>query len=101
LAIAYERGLSASVMLNNGDGTFGPDTPYGHFLNPDNVNSNDVALGDLDGDGDLDLVSAGEYLSVRFNNGDGTFGNEVAYDPLSTYSIQLEDVDGDGDLDIA
>ncbi len=102
LAIAHETGQSVSVMLNNGDGTFGPDVPYGHYLQPGSVWANDVALGDLDGDEDLDLVSAGLHLSVSFNHGDGTFTNEVAYGPfLSTYSIQIEDVDGDDDLDIA
>jgi hypothetical protein len=101
LAMAYDTGQSVSVMLNNGDGAFGPDTPYGHFLSLSAVHANDVALGDLDGDDDLDLVSAGDHLSVSFNNGDGTFTDEVAYDELSTYSIQLEDVDGDDDLDIA
>jgi hypothetical protein len=102
LAIAYETGLSVGVMLNNGDGTFGPDVPYGHYLDIEGVWANDVALGDLDGDEDLDLVSAGLHISVSFNHGDGTFTDEVAYEPfLSTYSIQLEDVDGDDDLDIA
>ena len=102
LAIAYETGRSVSVMLNNGGGTFGQDVPYGHILPGGQVWANDVALGDLDGDKDLDLVSAGLHLSVSLNKGNGTFTNEVAYEPfLSTYSIQLEDVDGDDDLDIA
>ena len=101
LAIAYETGMSAGVMLNNGDGTFGPDAPYGHLLDDQSVWANDVAIGDLDGDEDLDLVSAGQHLAVNFNNGNGTFMAEVAYGPLATYSIQLEDVDGDDDLDIA
>ena len=102
LAIAYETGQSVSVMLNNGDGTFAKDVPYGHFLPLGGIWTNDVALGDVDGDEDLDLISAGINLSVSFNNGDGTFTDEVAYEPfLSTYSIQLEDVDGDDDLDIA
>ncbi len=61
-----------------------------------------VALGDLDGDGDLDLVAcqAGGFR-VHSNAGDGTFDGGVSYAPTSFDSIdvKLSDVDQDGDLD--
>ncbi len=63
-----------------------------------------VAVGDVDGDGDLDLLTANELgnsVSVRFNDGAGGFsgGSEVAVGS-GTYDVALGDVDGDGDLDL-
>ena len=63
----------------------------------------DVALGDLDGDGDLDAFVAnafqgGEENAVWINAGDGTFSLS---DQTLGYGqgVELGDVDGDGDLD--
>jgi hypothetical protein len=60
-----------------------------------------MALGDLDGDGDLDLVTSGTYgSSIRWNNGSGGFtaGPLLGSSPVG--AVQLRDVDGDGDLDL-
>ena len=64
-----------------------------------------VAIGDLDGDLDLDLVVAnegGHNVSVLLNAGDGTFAADVTYgagdDPKS---VAMGDLDGDLDLDLA
>lgn len=66
-----------------------------------------VALGDLDGDGDLDLVfGAGRHAPetnwVYYNDGKGNFlGRRALGDELDrTYRAELGDVDGDGDLDV-
>ena len=63
-----------------------------------------VALGDVDGDGDLDALIGnfgGTTVNVRLNNGSGTFGGGsdpyVSFDPRS---VVVGDVDGDGDLDL-
>jgi len=68
-----------------------------------------LAIGDLDGDGDLDLATANAEngtVSILLNTGNGTFANHVTYpvgggDFSLPYSIVLGDVDGDGDLDFA
>lgn len=66
------------------------------------------ALGDLDGDGDLDLVAAswltdGPGVMVRFNDGSGgfdLFDEYVVGIGDTPISVNLGDLDGDGDLDI-
>ncbi len=65
-----------------------------------------VSLGDIDRDGDLDIVLAkGRHwplddLILR-NSGKGVFKTEtLSPAPDRTYSLALADLDGDGDLDI-
>jgi hypothetical protein len=59
----------------------------------------DVALGDWDGDGDLDLASAGDELSLWRNVGTWTPVEEWSIQ-LNAWSVDLADWDGDGDLDL-
>ena len=71
-----------------------------------NAYTHAVALGDLDGDGDLDAfvgnVGAQEIEGneVWFNDGRGIFRNSgQSLGRKQTFAVALGDVDGDGDLD--
>ena len=67
-----------------------------------NSNTLSVALGDFDGDGDLDAIIAnnGQPNTVWTNNGNGTFTNSgQALGNSNSCSVALGDLDGDGDLD--
>ena len=71
-----------SVLLNQGDGRFGPRQTYTVGLDP-----TAVALGDLNGDGQADLVVTSQVTAIGFNGvvnvltnlGNGTFGSPVTY----------------------
>ena len=61
-----------------------------------------IAAGDLDNDGDVDLVLAGTDVAyVMLNNSDGTFAEATRFaNSGSTEAVLLVDVDNDGRLDI-
>jgi Bacterial Ig-like domain (group 3)/FG-GAP-like repeat/FG-GAP repeat len=98
---------SVSVLLGNGDGTFQAAVSYGSG----GLNAYSVAVGDVNGDGKLDLVVANQCadntcangaVSVLLGNGDGTFQAAVSYGSGGRYSfsVAVGDVNGDGKLDL-
>ena len=77
---------------------------YGSNVTSDGMDTRSIALVDVDGDGDLDLLSGnyGQVNQLCLNNGDGTFadGISISAETYNTYAIAVGDVDGDGDMDM-
>jgi hypothetical protein len=90
---------NVSVFLNNGNGSFGPANNLSV-----GVGAIEVASGDLDGDGNADLVvtDANTSAHVALGNGDGTFG---AFSTITLHSqpkgIAIADLNSDGIPDLA
>ena len=104
LDVATTANNSNAVMLlfGNGDGTLQPATavPLGLPFGPWGF-----AIGDLDTDGNQDLVittGSAKVLQVMLGNGDGTFQTPTFYDTLWVSPAQnlLVDLDQDGALDV-
>jgi hypothetical protein len=89
-----------NIFLGNGNGTFkaGPAFP----LTGQNVNN--VAVGDFNGDGKIDLAismpDAGE-IQVLLGNGDGSFTPLAPISvPAGVFKVGTCDFNGDGKLDL-
>lgn len=88
-----------TMLTGNGDGTF--QTPQ-TVASPDTF-TNDLAVADVNGDGNLDLVAAtNNALAVFYGNGNGTFQAGVQYTTTATpNSVAVGNFFSDGHTDVA
>lgn len=85
--------------LNDGTGQFGTATPFG----ADSGRTRSLALGDLNGDGLVDIITGndGQPNQIFFNQGGGRLREGIAFGGNEdTLSITLGDFDGNGALDV-
>jgi hypothetical protein len=103
--------LEISVLLNNGDGTFQTEKRITPGLN--SGAPGDMALGDFNGDGKVDLAltipgtssnpKVNDVLAIFAGNGDGTFAapNLITLDTAGGEShLVAADLNGDGKIDL-
>jgi len=102
LDVIADRNRMIDLRFGSGDGSF-DDVPFHDFFT-DSLRR--AMLGDIDGDGDLDIIATGDdpepAIKVLANDGTGTFTTAAAMAAPSTIyeRTALADFDADGDLDI-
>jgi len=94
---SFESGFS--VVPAKGDGTF---DAFKLYASP---GADHIASGDIDNDGDIDIVVASRTdgdLRLFLNDGTGTFGAPIVFavPGQSTRSVAMADMNGDGALEL-
>jgi hypothetical protein len=98
---------STKLYINDGNGNF---TDMSSTLLPSALSGGSVAMGDIDRDGDLDIIIGTQNTSMRLqvflNDGKGKFtdntSKSISSQPTELfYDMKLGDVDFDRDLDLA
>jgi Ca2+-binding RTX toxin-like protein len=112
ILVASSATDQVTVFLGNGDGTFAApiQTPISAGIS---VGPNSIAVADVNGDGNADLIVADGYggnVSILPGNGNGTFGSPVSFALYNSgkegspnadaFAVAVGDVNGDHHPDI-
>jgi len=93
--------LEMSILLGNGDGTFGAPTQYGDI----GRGRGQILAADFDADGrpDVALIACCNSRNVSFllNTGNGSFSESFPRVGYNAVGLAAGDADGDGHLDLA
>lgn len=96
-------GFRDSYYLSQSNGTW-IESSKTHLSDPNyKIFDHGGATGDIDGDGDLDIVLTDLKhfdLVCWFNDGKGKLTKKTCAKSVFSFAIELGDIDGDGDLDI-
>ncbi|MHC4507326.1 MAG: FG-GAP-like repeat-containing protein, partial [Planctomycetota bacterium] len=99
----FAVGAPTRVYLNNDDALPG----FGGFQAPRDIDSRitlSLAIGDVDGDGDIDIVTGNALTPNRLYQNDGTgnfgLGSDITGDIDLTTAVALVDVDNNTTLDL-
>jgi hypothetical protein len=98
--IGYDN---VGVFLGHGDGTFAAKETYSTGIGSSPFW---VALGDVNNDNHLDIVSANmgtKNIGILIGNGNGTFATMISYSTgpvFQPYSVAVGDINNDNNLDI-
>ena len=104
LVSANSGSHDVSVLLGNGDGSLQDRQPYSAGIN---ASAADVATGDVDRDGIVDLVvgdTGNRDISILRGTGNGTFGTAQDFrdgDPLFPNALVVANLNGDIRPDVA
>ncbi len=104
-AVVANYGVPDEVYLNNGSGSFASSAnfTFGGTTVTDGSNSQAVALGDVNDDGQLDVVVGNNCYpgEVYLNDGSGSYASAASFTFFYNHinDVALGDVNADGSLD--
>jgi hypothetical protein len=96
IAIPFYSSADLTILFNNGLGSFSTTSVSS------NIATYNAAVGDIDGDNDIDVFlpkASGSSGKVFKNNGFGSFTLSQTVTGARGHDAELGDLDGDGDLD--
>ncbi|MEW6251697.1 MAG: CRTAC1 family protein [Planctomycetota bacterium] len=96
LAVGNVNNQTEELFVNNGDGTFTRQTPFGS-----GSSTFAVVWADYDNDGDADLAVGNIGQNYLFANAGSSFVPLAMFGQLRTIALAWADFDRDGDLDMA